>query len=907
MDRIVFCDLWAMYRIKFIIDSKPKWENFWALKGINFKVEQGEVVGIIGENGAGKSTILKIIAGMISSDRGQVQVSGRISGLLELGAGFQPELTGSENIYLIAGLFGLSRLEVESIYEEILSFADIGKFINAPVKCYSQGMFVRLAFAIAINVNSDIILIDDTLAVGDEYFQKKCIKKIFELKDQGKTIIFVTHDMEVVRRLCQRAIFLKDGKIVKDGPVNQAIPLYAQTSGAKEGVGILKSGHLSIIFNNGRLLFNWKDRLLTPGLGGHTILGIMNKQYNSTQADWLVEKQDDQKIIAKGKFNQLNVEQTWQIEIDKDLGLKWDIGIKSSDREQVSECQANIMLVKEYGSWSTGIEKGDFPITEQTNKAWQHLLGNNIFRKVIGVDMAAGPDFSLPSLFFERSSSMEPNSPQILNTDYLFNCRMLQYKISGLNNLLTFQQNSADLFSGKIIFDVFNQESYFEQINQDFILSSKDTSLIFANGEAILSYKGLSLTKNSHLNTSINIAGKWYDSACANWEFKRQAQNLIVGFGSWPGLLLKQVWEFEIHKEGAFLWKVWLQVEKETDIQQQRLQFMCTGKYRNFFTEYSGGEFSDKFFETESDMLQRCVSTGTIGLSGQDDKLPVLSLSFSPNSGNFAKILNSDFYHKARILRIEKIDPEEETIFKPGRYKSFEIEARLDAAKELQKNNLPNAIEKGRLKFIFDRGKGSVFWEGRELTKKLGFYTSLRSCGRWHDSVSSADWKIEGQDNSSIRVKGKWLHLPISQVWKLNLPEEGVIEFNVFLEVNEKIVFERLQANLMLLEKYTDWVAKENKGKFPVFAADITDDWQQVYRADSKFIGVFSKPEKKVLPEILFAPLSLKADWSLNILNSDLYHRGRVLQFLNANNTVLEPGQHPYAHGLISVAKKTDV
>ncbi|MDD5060211.1 MAG: ABC transporter ATP-binding protein [Candidatus Omnitrophica bacterium] len=896
-----------MYRIKFIIESRPKWENFWALKGINFKVGQGEVVGIIGENGAGKSTILKIIAGMISCDRGQVQVTGRISGLLELGAGFQPELTGCENVYLIAGLFGLSRLEVESIYEEIVSFAGIGKFINAPVKCYSQGMFVRLAFAIAINVNSDIILIDDTLAVGDEYFQKKCIKKIFELKDQGKTILFVTHDMEAARRLCQRAIFLKDGKIVKDGPVTQVIPLYAQTSGVKEGVGILKSGDLSIIFNNGRLLFNWKNRLLTPGLGGHTILGIMNKQYNSTQADWLVEKQDDEKIIAKGKFNQLNVEQTWKIEIDKDLGLKWDIGIKSADKEQVSECQANIMLAKEYGSWSTGIEKGDFPLAEQTNKSWQYLLGDKIFRKVIGVDMAAGPDFSLPSLFFERSSSLEPNSPQILNTDYLFNCRMLQYKISGLDNLLTFQQNPADVFSGKIIFDVFDKKSYLEQINQDFVLSSKDTNLVFANGEVMLSYKGLNLTKNSHLNTSINIAGKWYDSSCANWEFKRQAVNKIIGYGFWQGLPLKQIWEFEINKDGDFFWKVWLQVEKAVDIQQQRLQFMCTSKYKYFFTDYSGGEFSDKFFETESDMLQRCVSAGTIGLNGQEHKLPVLNLSFSQNSGNFAKILNSDFYHKGRILRVEKIDPEEETILKPGRYKSFEIETRLvNAVGGWRKNNLTKEIEKGRLKFIFDRGQGLIFWDGRELTKKLGFYTSLRSGGRWHDSASSADWKIERRDNSSIRVRGKWLHLPISQVWELNLPEEGVIEFNVFLEASDRIVFERLQANLMLSEQYTNWMAKETKGEFPVFTADITDDWQQVYRADSKFIGVFSKPEKIALPEIFLAPLSLKADWFLNILNSDLYHRGRVLQLLNAKDSAVDPGHYPYAHGLISVAKKTD-
>ena len=166
MEQIVFNDLWGMYRIKFVVDRKPTWENFWALKGLTFKINQGEAVGIIGENGAGKSTVLKMIAGMLKPDRGHVKVLGKISGLLELGAGFQTELTGSENIYLIAGLFGSSPSQIESIYDDIVSFADIGKFINAPVKCYSQGMFVRLAFAIAINMDSDILLIDDTL-VGD--------------------------------------------------------------------------------------------------------------------------------------------------------------------------------------------------------------------------------------------------------------------------------------------------------------------------------------------------------------------------------------------------------------------------------------------------------------------------------------------------------------------------------------------------------------------------------------------------------------------------------------------------------------------------------------------------------------------------------------------------------------------
>ena len=212
---IQFKDVWEMFKIKFVIDGRSSWENFWALKGLNFEIAKGETVGIIGENGAGKSTVLKLIAGMLRPDRGEIEVGGKVSGLLELGAGFQAELTGKENIYLIAGLFGLSKVEVEERFDRIVEFAGIGRFIHAPVKCYSQGMFVRLAFAIAIHVEPEILLIDDILAVGDEYFQRKCIGKIFEVRDQGATIVIVTHDMNMLKRLCSRAIFLKDGRVTR--------------------------------------------------------------------------------------------------------------------------------------------------------------------------------------------------------------------------------------------------------------------------------------------------------------------------------------------------------------------------------------------------------------------------------------------------------------------------------------------------------------------------------------------------------------------------------------------------------------------------------------------------------------------------------------------------------------------
>ena len=192
-------------------------KDFYALQGITFSMHKGECVGIVGKNGSGKSTLLKILTGVLTPTEGSVHVQGRVSALLELGAGFNPEYTGYENIYLNGSIMGYSREEMQRKLPEIIEFADIGDFINQPVKIYSSGMFVRLAFAVAISVDPEILIIDEALAVGDVFFQLKCYKKIEDFKKQGKTILFVSHDQSSIIKYCDRAILLDKGRMVCDG------------------------------------------------------------------------------------------------------------------------------------------------------------------------------------------------------------------------------------------------------------------------------------------------------------------------------------------------------------------------------------------------------------------------------------------------------------------------------------------------------------------------------------------------------------------------------------------------------------------------------------------------------------------------------------------------------------------
>jgi ABC-type polysaccharide/polyol phosphate transport system ATPase subunit len=208
--------------------------EFWALKGLSFEIEQGTTTGIVGPNGSGKSTLLQIVAGTLDPTHGSVFVAGRVGALLELGAGFNHEFTGIENVYMNAALQGFSKAETEARLPEIERFAEIGEFIQQPVKTYSSGMYVRLAFAIAVNTDPDILIVDEALSVGDTIFQHRCVRRIKEMQERGTTILFVSHEPTLVRALCSRAILLYQGELLADGPPVDVLNRYQRLIMARE-------------------------------------------------------------------------------------------------------------------------------------------------------------------------------------------------------------------------------------------------------------------------------------------------------------------------------------------------------------------------------------------------------------------------------------------------------------------------------------------------------------------------------------------------------------------------------------------------------------------------------------------------------------------------------------------------
>lgn len=205
---------------------KREVKDFWALRSIDLEIKRGEVVGLIGRNGAGKSTLLKILARVVRPSSGHATLRGRVGSLLEVGTGFHPDLTGRENVYLAGAILGLKRFEIQNRFDEIVAFSEIEAFLDTPVKRYSSGMYTRLAFAVAAHLESEILLIDEVLAVGDAAFQAKCLGKMNDVAGQGRTVVFVSHSTAAIQNLCTRAVYLKNGQVIADGPVRDVMDVY---------------------------------------------------------------------------------------------------------------------------------------------------------------------------------------------------------------------------------------------------------------------------------------------------------------------------------------------------------------------------------------------------------------------------------------------------------------------------------------------------------------------------------------------------------------------------------------------------------------------------------------------------------------------------------------------------------
>lgn len=239
----VYLDKGHTVKDRLLFRNRNKYEERWVLNGINLDVEKGEAVGLVGHNGCGKSTLLKLMTKILYPDSGTITIKGRVSSLIELGAGFHPDMTGRENIYTNASIFGLTRKEIDDRLDTIIEFSELGDYIENPVRTYSSGMYTRLAFSVAINVDADVLLVDEILAVGDAAFQSKCFDKMMDIKAKGTTIVIVSHALSQIEQICERSVWIDDGKIKLMGTPNEVHPEYMDFMGMRKKSAVTLADH----------------------------------------------------------------------------------------------------------------------------------------------------------------------------------------------------------------------------------------------------------------------------------------------------------------------------------------------------------------------------------------------------------------------------------------------------------------------------------------------------------------------------------------------------------------------------------------------------------------------------------------------------------------------------------------
>ena len=302
----LYNEKYSSLKEKIITFGRKSYEDFWALDNISFDIEEGQTIGLIGHNGSGKSTLLKCIAGILQPTTGQIRTRGRIAALLELGAGMQSDLTGRENIFLNGSILGLSKRDITKRFDEIVAFSELEQFIDTQVRFYSSGMYVRLGFAVAVNVDPDILLVDEVLAVGDELFQRKCLDRVKQFQRDGRTIVVVTHAVDTVRQVCDRAVVLDHGHMVADTNPGEAVRIFREhllqgETYVEESVAEVQDEVITVTPPRSPLTIA-SVHLTSPGLGERTYLQPGDPL--AVAIDWQAEEAIDDAIFVLSMYNQ---------------------------------------------------------------------------------------------------------------------------------------------------------------------------------------------------------------------------------------------------------------------------------------------------------------------------------------------------------------------------------------------------------------------------------------------------------------------------------------------------------------------------------------------------------------------------------------------------------------------------
>jgi len=644
-----------------------KAEDFTALENISMEMHPGESLGIIGRNGSGKSTLLSLIAGVTLPTSGRIQVFGRVASLLELGAGFNPVLTGRENIYLNAGLLGMRHAQVDAVFDDIVRFSGIEEFIDQPVATYSSGMYVRIGFSVAAFVNPDIFLADEVLAVGDEDFQRKCRRKIGELREQGKTILFVSHDLSIVNTLCERVILLDGGRIIQRDTPQKTITYYLRQVGRDKGVHTFSDGDLEAIHCDGRISLFHKQEEMTAPSGFTMNIESLGRHHSSADAEWTVVERDSRGCRAEGRMMRLPVRLIWTLKVEKGV-FHWQAALDVEQRCPLSRIDVECYLPAAYGTWLCGHMSGTFPDIQPGDITWNVVAAPETSASS-GAALPA-TDSPLPAVVFQFNKTNPHFGLFWANTDYMSACRVLDYTARfpdsqenfapGVHPLLELRLDTT-VAAAEILDHLLARES----------LDCGRLKARFEQGRIRLLWDKEPLTAFLHVYSSMLIAHLWNDSQNFAWQEPEPLGTGLRIVGKSRRFPFAQEWEL-IPRENALGIRVWLHAEEELDVQEYHFSLVLPKSYTSWTTDREKGVFPD--FEPEAGHwvhLNRNYESG-VAMTAESPSLPMLTLcTDDPELPLRQTVLNTSFSENSRVLQALRPSGQSGLRFAPGRHLYF--------------------------------------------------------------------------------------------------------------------------------------------------------------------------------------------------------------------------------------------
>jgi ABC-type polysaccharide/polyol phosphate transport system ATPase subunit len=641
--------------------------TFCALRDISLNVEAGESLGIIGRNGSGKSTLLSIIAGVTLPTSGSVVVRGRVASLLELGAGFSPVLTGRENIYLNAGLLGMRHAQVDAVYDEIVRFSGIADFIDQPVETYSSGMYVRIGFSVAAFVNPDIFLADEVLAVGDEEFQRKCRRKIGELREQGKTIVFVSHDLSMVNTLCERVVLLDNGEMIQRNTAQKTITYYLRQVGRDKGVHTFSSGVEEAIHCDGKVSLFHNQEEVSVAKGFYMVLTTLGQEHNSNEAEWEISGETEQGCKAIGNMSRLPLQLVWELSFNSGR-LLWRIALICDRECQISIIALRFLLPVAYKRWVYGDLTGEFPGIEPSDMTWTVLVSPE--SKATETAILPDQNAAIPPLMF-RLKKVNPFFGLFwANSEYLTYSRVLSAEARFPDHDSLFAAGRHELLEMEVD-PTIPEEEISRHVFCSRTVQSGRLAARFESGCIRLSWDEQEITSYMHVYTSLLIEHLWNDSQSLQWRSIVPIANGIRFFGESRRFPFEMEWEATSIDNGLSL-RIWLISKRPFTVQECHTAIVVPAAYSQWQTDQEHGTFPE--YDPNRPNWVHCNEHYAPGrcIAALSDTLPSITMESEDDCPPVRMTaINTSAQENCRVLQALRKADEGQLYFAAGRHLYF--------------------------------------------------------------------------------------------------------------------------------------------------------------------------------------------------------------------------------------------